>query len=187
MFIATEAGSLKHFISVYNGVSIIPEPVWSNPDAVISCDACLAGAGGWFNGKYFHTEFPKFIKDMGLHINALELLTVMVALKLWGRFLPAKKIVVCCDNLSSVVVTQTGRARDKFLQSCLRELVFIQARFSFEVKLTHIRGEDNRSADLLSRWGLDDKFRREFFDRHKSQIIQETFVYEGLFRFSHDW
>ena len=177
----------KEFMKVYNGVSLMPEAHWSEPDAVISCDACLDGAGGWFEGSYFHAQFPKFIKDQHLHINALEMLTLTVALKLWGRHLVRKKILMYCDNWSSVVVAQTGKARDKFLQACLREIVFTQARHGFEVKFRHIEGEKNRTPDLLSRWYLHDSFQAEFFKKHGKDNPKEVFVYEGLFEFSHKW
>ena len=44
-----------------------------------------------------------------------------------GEVSRGEKVSILCGNLSSVVVVQTGRARDPFLQACLRELVFLQA------------------------------------------------------------
>ena len=134
------------FLPFYNGVSLIPERFWSNPDSIIACDACLTGAGGWCQGKYFHTAFPQRIQALGMHINGLEMLTLTVALKVWGKFLAGKKVTMLCDNLSSVVVVQTGRARDPFLQACLRELVFLQARWECQIRMQHIRG---RTTDSL--------------------------------------
>ena len=175
------------FLPFYNGVSLIPERFWSNPDSIIACDACLTGAGGWCQGKYFHTAFPQRIQALGMHINGLEMLTLTVALKVWGKFLAGKKVTMLCDHLSSVVGVQTGRARDPFLQACLRELVFLQARWECQIRMQHIRREDNRLLDLLSRWDLVPKHREEFRLRTEGQKIQETYVYEGLFEFSHNW
>ena len=175
------------FLPFYNGVSIIPDRFWSEPDSIIACDACLTGAGGWCRGKYFHATFPRSIQALGMHINSLEMLTLTVALKVWGRSLAGKKVVMLCDNLSSVVVVQTGRAREPFLQACLRELVFLQARWECQVRMQHIRGEENRLPDLLSRWDLDPKYREEFRLRTEGQQTQETYVYESLFNFSHNW
>ena len=92
-----------------------------------------------------------------------------------------------CDNLSSVVVIQTGKARDPFLQACLRELVFLQARWECQIRVQHIRGEDNRLPDLLSRWESSPKYREEFFARTQGLQLREIYIYEGLFRFSHNW
>ncbi len=54
---------------------------WSSPDEIFATDACLVGGGGWCQGIYFHTSFADFIIQQGLHINALELFTVIVGLK----------------------------------------------------------------------------------------------------------
>lgn len=175
------------FIEQYNGISMIPEAEWSEPDALVACDACLEGAGGFYEGRYFHCRFPQFIVDQSIHINGLELLTIIVAFKVWGRLLTRKKVLMLCDNLSSVVVSQTGRAKDRVLQACLRELVYTQARWGFEVRIQHVRGEENRIPDLLSRWELGPKYREEFFARTVGQRLQETYIYEGSFHFSHDW
>ena len=74
------------FVVQYNVVSMMPMVDWSKPDEILASDACLVGAGGWFNGNYFHCKFPEFIQSQSLHINALEMLTVIVGIKLWGRF-----------------------------------------------------------------------------------------------------
>ena len=48
----------------------------------LSTDACSTGAGGFFNGQYFHTPFPSSVLHrFGHDINTLELLAIMVALK----------------------------------------------------------------------------------------------------------
>jgi hypothetical protein len=67
---------------------------WSQPDESLASDACLVGAGGWFHGKFFHCKFPEFIHVRGLHINALELLTIIVCAKLWGVFWKGQRIVI---------------------------------------------------------------------------------------------
>ncbi len=71
------------FLSQYNVISMMAMENWSKLDAVFASGACLAGGGTWFKKKtrLFHTQFPEFIKHMSLHINALELLTIIVATK----------------------------------------------------------------------------------------------------------
>ena len=59
---------------------------WSKPDAIFSSDSCLTGCGGFWNGCYFHAEFPEIILEQSLHIGALEIISIMVCLKLWGRY-----------------------------------------------------------------------------------------------------
>ena len=74
------------FSPVYNGCSIIPKLVWSPPHSVVETDACLTGCGGICSLYFFHTVFPQFISVLELHINALELLTILTACKIWGKY-----------------------------------------------------------------------------------------------------
>lgn len=59
------------FLRVYNGVSLIQDGSWSDIDAILSTDACLTGAGGFFQGRYFHRQFPDWILSKKLDINSL--------------------------------------------------------------------------------------------------------------------
>ena len=87
------------FLPLYNGVSIMLSEEFSSPDEILSVDACLLGCGGWMNGRYFHSSFPNFLLDQNLNINLCEMLTIVVALKLWGHMLVNKKVVINCDNM----------------------------------------------------------------------------------------
>ncbi len=76
----------------------MPMMDWSQEDEVLASDDCMVGGGGWFKGKYIHGQFAEFIKNQGLHINALELLTVIVCMKLWGKYWKGQRIIIACDN-----------------------------------------------------------------------------------------
>ena len=75
---------------MHNGISMMLSDEWASADQLLTVDACLTGCGGWMNGRIFHTSFPKFILDQNLHINLCELLTIMVALQLWGSYFSSK-------------------------------------------------------------------------------------------------
>ena len=62
----------------FNGISMMPWEEWESPDVTFASDACLEGCGALTNHQFFHKAFPSFIKDLNLHINELELLTVVV-------------------------------------------------------------------------------------------------------------
>ena len=179
----------REFLPLYNGVSMMALESWSLPDEVFASDACLIGCGGWYceRQEYFHTEFPGFIVEMNLSINALELLTVVVAAKVWGKHWKGKRIVVHCDNEVSVTVMNTGRSHNAFLQSCLRELEFTAAKCEFEIRGNHIPGIENRIPDALSRWHEGELHREKFWVQVEGLRVQEMFVYEGLFAFLHEW
>ena len=143
----------KRFVRQYNGVSLIPHVSISAPDAVFAVDACLTGCGGVFGNQYFHAQFPKHIIAISdNNINFLELLTLTIAVKLWGKSLEGLSIQVFCDNSSAVTVLNSGKTRSVLLNDCLRELFFYLAKFQVSVFGVNISGVDNRLPDLLSRW-----------------------------------
>jgi len=73
-----------HFMKVFNGITFFHNDLSEHPDTVMSTDACLTGGGGWAGTQYFKFRFPEWILEKGWHINSLELLVIMVAVKLWG-------------------------------------------------------------------------------------------------------
>ena len=175
------------FMRQFNGVSYIIQEDWSLPDSVLATDACLSGCGGVCGDQYFHAVFPEFIASQGLHINALELLAVLVGLKLWSHKLKYRRFVIQCDNMASVTVINSGKTRDLFLQACLRELCFVASVNNFEVQAVHIAGVCNRLPDLLSRIHLHEKYHHSFLRQTKSVSWCQVKCEASLFRFSHDW
>ena len=179
----------KTFLPRYNGISMMPWEDWSGPDEVFSSDACLLACGAWCSERteFFHIKFPEFISGQHLSINALELLTIVVATKVWGKFWQGRRIVVHCDNEVAVTVLNTGRSHNKFLLSCLREIELLAARHEFEIRGNHIPGVENRISDALSRWDIDPRFEQVFRNQVGHLQPKECFVYEGLFQFLADW
>ena len=140
------------FLREYNRVSMISTAAWSSPGELFTTDACLSGGGGICNDQYFHVDFPDVISAQSLDINCLELLTIVVALQLWGHRWTGLRLTVRCDNAVAVMVLNSGRCRNSFLSSCLREICYLAAKYEFEIRAVHIPGEFNNEADLLSRW-----------------------------------
>ena len=172
------------FLHKCNGISMMMVENWSTPDEIVACDACNIGCGGWSNGKYFHCKFPSFIKDQNIHINGLELLKLMLCLKLLGGNWRGKRIVLHCDNMTAVIVLNTGRSHNRFLQNCLREICLLTSRFECELKAVHIEGLTNRIPDLLSRWDDNYNTYRKFCELSKVESfmeLQEFFIDENMF------
>ena len=162
---------------------------WSSPDEIFASDAWLQGCGAWNNEnrQFFHKTFPEKILRQKLSINALELLTIVVAAKVWGKGWKGKRIVVQCDNEVSVMVLNTGRCRNPILANCLRELELLAARHEFEIRAHHIPGVENRIPDALSRWDIDPMQRERFWQYTEGAGAREIFVYDGLFDCVCDW
>ena len=67
-----------YLLQHYNGLSVIPSNVMiANPN-LLACDACLSGCSAVCFGEYFKRSFPPAILALTLHINAMELLAVVV-------------------------------------------------------------------------------------------------------------
>ncbi len=94
--------------------------------------------------------------------------------------------MVRCHNLVSVTVMNSGRARTSSC-SLACESCAVSATHEFEIRGVHIPGVVNRIPDALSRWELGDEFQRQFLQLAGSEPMKDTFVYTGLFEFSHKW
>jgi hypothetical protein len=175
------------FMSVYNGVSVMPATEWESPDVSIATDACLLGCGGVCDKGFFHAGFPEFIAKLELHISELELLAIIVAVKIWSDFCLGRRITVLCDNEASVYAINKGRVRDSFMEAALRELAYVTAVAQCEVRARHIAGVTNRLPDYLSRWDLDKKFPKLFYSETAGKGMVECTAGDYLFKFSNNW
>lgn len=93
----------------------------------------LGTCGALTNHQFFHKTFPFFIKELNLHINDLQLLTVVVALKVWGSCYSRLRIVILCDNMVSVFVINKRKTRNNLMQICLRSICMEAALGKFEI------------------------------------------------------
>ena len=144
-----------HFLPHFNSISLIKTSPWISDPLHLSTNACNTGAGGYFNGQFFHTPFlAPILHHFGDDINTLELLSIMVALKLWGPTLRGRRFILHCDNSNSIQALNSGRSRTLGMQLCLREIWFLSSLYDFEMSAIHIPCRQNSLADHLSRWHL---------------------------------
>ena len=108
-----------HFLDNYNGVSVIGTEFLESSEQLFSTDASLTGCGAICEGEYFHELFPLSITQQQLSITALELLTVVMAIKLWQFKLAGRCIMIHCDNQACVEMINSMRSKNNFLQMCL--------------------------------------------------------------------
>jgi len=172
----------NRYLPNFNGVSVISCERWSEPDEIIASDACLIGCGATCGTEYFHKEFPEQISSQHLHINALELLALIVAITVWAKQLQHKKVTVLCDNIATVWVINTGKTRDKVMQGLLRDLCYLTATHNFEVFAKHIPGVENRIPDMLSRWTVSNDLKRQFIINEARNFNKEVVLEDDLFK-----
>ena len=79
------------------------------------------------------------------------MLNIVVASKIWPSHWKNKKVQIHCDNMAVVQVLNTGKARDSILATCAGNIWLIAAMYSIEFYFSHVSGQSNIIADLLSR------------------------------------
>ena len=87
-----------YFLPHYSGVSLIKDTPWVHSAFFLSTDACASGAGGFYQGQYFHTPFPA---------------------------LRGQRFIINCDIKNSVLALHSGLSRTCGMQLCLREIWFL--------------------------------------------------------------
>ena len=172
-----------YFLPFYNGVTIIKTSPWRSDPPYLSTGACSTGAGSLFNGQYFHTPFPSSVLyRFGHDINTLELLTIMVALKIWASLLRGQRLVLQCDSENSVLALNCGRSRSPGMQRCLREIWFLTAASDL-VSATHIPGVTNTISDHLSRCHLSSMHQQRFSSLTSNLSTTHVYCPPELFEF----
>ena len=156
------------------------------PQVLFSTDACIVGGGGVCNNEYFSFAFPQELMDVAASITQREMVTVLIAIKVWCSSWKGLRILVKSDNMACVQVINTGRAVDKFLQACARELIFLACENDFDISSCHITGSRDILPDLLSRIPLDSSCRDKFLAATNGKMM-EKHVNINCWRFSCDW
>ena len=64
----------------------------------------------------------------------------MVAIKMWAPHLADRLVHLFSDNANTVTIFQAGRARDKFIQACAREIWLMCASWYITLVIAHIPG-----------------------------------------------
>ena len=138
-------------------------------------------------GEYFHAEFPDHIKELNLHINELELITVMVAIKLWKDRMHGVRVRIQCDNTTAVAAMNLARMHNKFTQKCMREITFWCALSEFDVWVVHVDGISNILADALSRQHLGQEYKDKVQRMVWEKQLTRQAIGQDLFLFSGEW
>jgi hypothetical protein len=121
------------------------------PQVKIFVDASLTGLGGAL-GKYVYelaiTHKPDYC------IAHWEAINILVALRIFSSFVQGQQVQIWCDNSAAVNILNSGRGSDPLLQCIARNLWLCQAQLDCNLWYSHIKGQDNCVADLLSRWSV---------------------------------
>lgn len=166
---------LEH-VKIYNGVpmeSLMVSKHWESPGSIWSSDSSGSGLGGWAQQTrhFFHFDLDKEWQQRD--INSLECMALLLCVKKWSEQCRGKKVLVQCDNQTTVTIINSCSARDRFLQACLREIQHICALNSAEIRAVWLKTSQNEIADALSRWNQHPKYAECF-----RQLTQGAEVFE---------
>lgn len=163
------------FLPIFNGTSFIKPLHWEFDNLQFTIDASLHAGGVTCFNECFTCEFPEDIIRSAQHITALELYTIVVAVKCSASKLHHCKFIVSCNNEAAVTVANSGKSKDPFMKHCLHELWFTAAVYDYELIACHIPGVHNVLADTLSRWHAASSYHEIFHASIASLSRQYTF------------
>ena len=139
----------KHFLQDFNGSTSFDN--WAGQsDVECHVDASLTGLGAICGRQFYSVQLPYHLKASE-RIVMFEMITVLIALRVWGNSWVNKRVTIFCDNHAVVDVIGRNKTRDSELGAILREILMLQARANVHLQVLHVRGEVNVIADKLSR------------------------------------
>ena len=136
------------FLDSWNGLSFFPLPapsvhVFSDASSSFGCGAFVPTVG-WFSLRW-----PDSWRCVD--ISTMELVLVILAAALWGKFWSGSHICFHSDNMGVIGVLKSGSARSAIQMHLLRCFAFFAAFFKFNYSTQHVPGVLNTAADALSR------------------------------------
>ena len=135
------------FLPTYNGVSLYDH---RKVDTTLELDACLTGFGGCCGNLVYHLPIQRGF--MNWTIVHLEMVNILIAVRLFKHQWASHKVLIRCDNQAVVSVLRSGKTRDPYLAACARNIWYASTTYDIDLQYAHIRGTDNKIADVLSRW-----------------------------------
>jgi hypothetical protein len=148
------------FLKNWNGVSFfLNDHTTVAAGLELYTDATESAFGGYFNKCWFQGYFPQeILKDEQISMAFLELYPIVMACVLWGHQWSRLRIVLYCDNMSTVDIINKGRSKVLSIMKLMRKLTYHSALNNYVIYAKHIPGINNSIADAISRFQMT-KFR----------------------------
>ena len=139
----------------------------------IFVDACLSGVGALWGDRVYASpvhDIPNFSPTI-VH---LEMINLVIALRMWGKFWKNSVVTAHCDNFAVVQVVDNSRTRDPLLAACIRNIWLLAATWDIDFKIVHIPGVRNVQADTLSRIHYSSNIDLEVLNDLKTNYIWDV-------------
>jgi ribonuclease HI len=133
----------------WNGKSLIPEV----PKTTLYTDASISGWGATRENCVIYGRW--LIHEQSLHINALELSAIMLAIKTF-KDIQNQTVLIRTDNMTSVAyINHQGGTTSKVLSTIAESLWKLCLNRNIHLKADHVPGVMNSIADRASRMEKD--------------------------------
>lgn len=136
------------FLTSFNGHSLLKPAA---PTKTILADSCLTAGGATDFHSYYEFVYPSKVAS-SYHISVLEALNCLIALRMLLTDADNHSTIqLCCDNMATVQIFSTGRARDPVMAAIARAVWYITATRDIHLVATHVPGNEMFIPDALSR------------------------------------
>ena len=160
------------FLPHFNGTTKFDKPGAHGSNSVC-LDACLTGIGAVWHDRVYAApvlSIPGFV----LKIVHWEMLNIVIALRVWGKYWKHSSVMIYCDNEACVHVVATSKTKDPFLGACIRNIWLITACYDISLHISHIKGKNNYKADALSRLYSNKPVNQEILHDLKNNYMWDT-------------
>lgn len=143
------------FLNQYNGVSIIPQPTWTDSRILrLFTDSSNLGYAAVLQSQWFQGKWPQdwTVTHGGKNIALLELVPIVLAIQHWAKSLSGQRILLMCDNEALVYIINKQSSKLSEIMNLVRQLVVACMLHNIIIRAKHIPGVDNIIADRLSRF-----------------------------------
>ena len=141
------------FLPVWNGVGMLS--TLCRQRLTVTSDASSWGCGAFSSsGQWFQFAWPD--NWSSVPIATKELLPIVMSCALWGHRWNGESVLAYTDNTTVVTIVNSGKSKDRLTMELLRYLFFLSASCGFSLRATHVEGKQNKAADTLSRYRVDD-------------------------------
>ena len=141
--------------SEFKGKNFFLNPSLTESSAIeLFTDAATStGCAGVYKTQWFTIKWPSAWRLK--NITLLELYPIWVCLELWGYLLRNHQIRFRSDNLAVVYIINKQSSKDPELMSMMRTIVLLVMKHNINLSAVHIPGILNTTADLLSRFQIE--------------------------------
>ena len=138
---------------------------------VVTTDASLSGWGATLDGRTARGTWDASLRVA--HINYLELLAVLLALRHFEHFLCGCHVLIRTDNTTTMYyINKQGGLKSRRLHQLARQLILWCDTRLLSIRACHVPGLLNAGADLLSRgplsyaeWSLHPEVAAQLWDK----------------------